>query len=136
MLDAVTSVLLLSLFTCSAIFCGVIWLLSPKYSARNPPIATDTISSTFPCSVAVLASFACVSIPLSPVSIAIDTPARISNTIIVITKAINVIPFSPLFVIFSLFISIFLLCFLYANYIFNFITLSIISKLFFILIIC
>ena len=51
-------------------------------------------SFTSTMSLFVFASFAFPSIPLSPVNVAITTPARIKSTIIVITNAINVIPFS------------------------------------------
>ena len=51
-----------------------------------------TFSSAFLFSVVIFAFCACVNIPFCPVNIAILTPASISNTIIVITNAINVIP--------------------------------------------
>ena len=41
----------------------------------------------------VFASAAFLNIPFSPLNIEIATPAKINNTIIVITNAISVIPF-------------------------------------------
>jgi hypothetical protein len=45
--------------------------------------------------VILLASLALVNIPLLPVNVAIVTPAKIRSTMMVMTKAIKVIP--PLF---------------------------------------
>ena len=79
--------------TWSAIACGVILLVSPKLSTNKPSIAKATHSSNLPSVVSDCASLARLSIPFYPVSVAIVIPAKINNTIIVITNAINVIPF-------------------------------------------
>ena len=69
----------------------------PDFSVVDVIIAkfiSSIISDVF---VFSFASFALVNIPLSPLSAAIVTPAKISNTIILITSAISVIPFDSFF---------------------------------------
>ena len=72
----------------------------PKFifpvSSKLAAIAKSTFSFTVALSFCVFALCALVNIPLSPVNVAIVTPASIKSTIIVMTNAINVIPFFPL----------------------------------------
>ena len=56
-------------------------------------IAKDIASFSSAISVSSFALFPCVKTPLLPVSIAIETPAKINKIMIVTTNAINVIPF-------------------------------------------
>ena len=67
-------------------------------SITSPSFILDACTAKFICSSTVFCAFfsfafcALVSIPLSPVNVAIVTPASIKSTIIVITSAINVMP--------------------------------------------
>ena len=68
-------------------------------SITSPSFIFDACTAKFICSSTVFCAFfsfafcALVSIPLSPVNVAIVTPASIRRTMIVITSAISVIPF-------------------------------------------
>ena len=63
-----------------------------SFSNIAAAVAIPIKSFSFPTVLDVLAFIALVISPLSPPSIEIDTPANISNTTIVTTNAINVIP--------------------------------------------
>ena len=78
-------------------------IFSNKISLSNFPLlklfvtASPSCSLTFALFVSFFALIAFPIIPLSPVSVAIVIPANIKSTIIVITKAINVIIFFFIF---------------------------------------
>ena len=68
-------------------------LTTAKILAEELPNDCDIISFAPAKALSLTACCDLFRRPLSPVSIAIETPAKINNTIIVITNAINVIPF-------------------------------------------
>jgi len=65
-----------------------------SFSVTSSLTARLVVSFSLPFSVSIFAFDAFPSIPLSPVSVTIATPASIKSTIIVITRAISVIPLS------------------------------------------
>ena len=82
---------------------SVFIFLNSIFSNISSILDTVCFSSFCACSVFSFASFALVSIPLSPLNVAIVIPAKINNTIILTTNAISVIPlvfFISLFMLF------------------------------------
>ena len=83
----------LSKYLSNILFSAVLLISVLSVSVCTPTISVCALSFTSAFSVVAFAFCACVNIPFCPVNIAIDTPANINNTIIVITNAIRVIPF-------------------------------------------
>ena len=87
----------------------VVSILASKLSfILEATTASSICSFILALSLCIFVLCAFVNIPLSPVNVAIVTPASIKSTIIVITKAINVTPF----LLFTLSFKFCFICFL------------------------